>query len=493
MKNILLAAFSLAAVTSYAQRDLNSAADGVRYAMDNLTGSARFRAMGGAFGALGGDPSAIMVNPAGSAIFNYNSGTFSLSNYNTGNTSTYFGTQTKRNDSAFDLNQMGAIFVFNNTNEEAFMNKFTLGFNYDNINNFDNNIYSRGTNPTNSVDRYFLNYANGTSLGTLQNSFIEELNFSQQQAFLGYNAYIFDPVSEAPNNTAYVSGYDTDANNFYQEDLLNTTGFHGKVALNFGAQLKKRIYVGANINVHFTDYIKTSNFYEDANTPSGLNGIRFNNERYTYGGGISFNLGTIVKITEELRAGVAYESPTWLRLQDEIRQNIVSYGTENGNVVVNPYLTFILDDYTLKTPSKWTGSLAYVFGKNGLLSVDYSIKDYGNTEFVTNGYDAVNAELSNTLDMAGELRVGGEYRIKNFSLRGGYRFSESPYKNGTTVGDLTGYSGGLGFAFGNSRLDLAYTWYQRKMDVQFFSTGLTDAARVKSTNNNVALSYTLDL
>lgn len=498
MKNILLGALSLAAVTTYAQRDMNSPADAVRYGMDDLNGTARFRAMGGAFGALGGDPSAIMVNPAGAAIFNYNSGTVSMSNYNLSNTSTYFGTQAKRNDTAFDLNQMGAIFVFNNSNEEAFMNKFTLGFNYDNIKDFDNRTFTRGTNPNNSVDSYFINYANGVPLSTLNNNNFEQLNFREQQAYLGYNTYIINPATDTPSNTTYVSNYDPAASNYYQEDFVNTTGFHGKVALNFGAQLKKRVYVGANINVHFTDYIRTSRFYEDANTPAGLNGIRFNNERYTYGGGVSFNLGTIVKITEELRAGVAYESPTWLRLQDEIRQNISSFcpdcgGGTQDNFVVNPFITFIMDDYSLKTPSKWTGSLAYVFGKTGLLSVDYSIRDHSNTEFTSNGYEAINAELSNTLDVAGELRVGAEYRIKNFSMRGGYRYSESPYKNGTTVGDLTSYSGGIGLAFGNSRIDLAYTWFQRDMDTQFFNAGLTDNARIETTNNNVTLSYTLDL
>ena len=39
--------------------------DAVRYTQDNLNGTARFRAMGGAFGALGGDLSSINVNPAG--------------------------------------------------------------------------------------------------------------------------------------------------------------------------------------------------------------------------------------------------------------------------------------------------------------------------------------------------------------------------------------------------------------------------------------------
>ncbi|UPT70129.1 MAG: hypothetical protein M0D53_13525 [Flavobacterium sp. JAD_PAG50586_2] len=40
--------------------------DALRYGVENLTGSARFRGMGGAFGAVGGDMSAINQNPAGS-------------------------------------------------------------------------------------------------------------------------------------------------------------------------------------------------------------------------------------------------------------------------------------------------------------------------------------------------------------------------------------------------------------------------------------------
>ncbi|MBY8962686.1 transporter [Flavobacterium sp. D11R37] len=498
-KYIFLAALGLGATGMYAQRqDPNTAADAMRYTTESITGTARFRAMGGAFGALGGDPSAIMINPAGSAVFNYNSGTMSLSVQNVRNEANYFGTGTTENDSSFDLNQMGAVFVFNNADENAVMNKFTLGFNYENLNNFDNRIYYRGVNPTNSLDSYFLNYANGVPLSNLTDSYYEQLSYNQQQAYLGYNAYIFDPLSQSPNNTGYTSNYDATAANFYQDNIVNTTGFHGKVALNFGAQLKKRLYVGANINVHFTDYIQTSSFYEDANAPQGLRSIEFNNERYTYGGGVSFNLGTILKITEDLRAGVAYESPTWLRLQDEVTQNLRSYCPECGvngesNFDVNPFITFVLDDYTLRTPSKWTGSLAYVFGKSGLLSVDYSMRDYGNTKYISNGYSDINFDLSNTLGRAGELRVGAEYRVKAVSFRGGYRYAESPYKDGHTMGDLTGISGGIGVAFGSSRLDFAYAWQRRDMDYRQFKTGLTDPARIESTNNNFTLSYTLDL
>ncbi len=55
--------------------------DAVRYAHYNLSGTARFRAMGGAFGALGGDLSSINVNPAGSAIFSNNQITLTFNQF----------------------------------------------------------------------------------------------------------------------------------------------------------------------------------------------------------------------------------------------------------------------------------------------------------------------------------------------------------------------------------------------------------------------------
>ena len=43
----------------------------INYSTSDLNGTARFKSMSGAFGALGGDLSAITINPAGSAIFNH--------------------------------------------------------------------------------------------------------------------------------------------------------------------------------------------------------------------------------------------------------------------------------------------------------------------------------------------------------------------------------------------------------------------------------------
>ncbi len=105
-------------------------ANAMQYAMDNLTGTARYRAMSGAFGALGGDLSALNSNPAGSAVFRFNQASGTLSSINTRNSSSYFGTRTIENEYALDLNQAGVVFVFANQNPDSDWKKFSLAINY---------------------------------------------------------------------------------------------------------------------------------------------------------------------------------------------------------------------------------------------------------------------------------------------------------------------------------------------------------------------------
>ena len=80
--------------------------DALRYAVENMNGTARFRGMSGAFGAVGGDLSAININPAGSLFFNNNFASASVSSFNNSNNANYFGTKNKENFSTLDLNQI---------------------------------------------------------------------------------------------------------------------------------------------------------------------------------------------------------------------------------------------------------------------------------------------------------------------------------------------------------------------------------------------------
>lgn len=500
MKKILfLLITGLTASVSHSQE----VSDALRYSQDNLTGTARFRAMSGAFGAVGGDLSSISVNPAGSAVFANNQTGITFSNQNIKNNSNYFGSQLSDKENSFLLNQAGAVFVFHDHNPNNNWKKIAIGANYENTNNFNNSIASAGTNPTNSIDKYFLGFANGIPLGDIKGIPYRDMFYDEQQAYFGYNGFVINPVSPVDSNNQYTSNVPA-GGNYYQENSIYTSGYNSKLSFNIATSYKDRLYFGANLNVHITDYRRSSSFYEDNSNPlettATISNLRFNNNLYTYGNGFSFQLGAIAKVTESFRLGLAYESNTWYDLYDEVSQSLTSTtqalnGPENY-ATVNPKIINVYDSYTLQTPGKTTFSAAYVFGKSGLISVDYAIKDYANAKYKpTNdaGFRGVNNDISNQLTNAGELRVGAEYKIKQLSLRGGYRFEGSPYKNGTTIGDLNSYSGGLGYNFGGTKVDLAYSYLERKSNQGFFATGLTDGANITSKLNNVSLTLLFEL
>lgn len=483
------------------QSQETTSADVIRLAVDNLTGTARFRGMNGAFGAVGGDLSAININPAGSIFFNNNFATITGSVYNAKNNSSYWGTSTKDCDSTLDINQAGLVFIFKDgANSKNDWNKIAVGLNYENSNNFNNSVFSAGVNPYNSIGNYFVNIAQGIPTSVLTNFNYYDLNFYEQQAYLGYDTYIFEANEAVPNNTSYYTNIPL-GGNYYQENQVLTTGYNGKLTGNFATSYKDKIFLGANLNFHFVNIEKIFSVYESNNNPvyetgSTISEILFENRLWTLGSGFSFNLGAIIKPIESVRIGLAYESPTWYRLTDELQQGVStrSINNQDGNEFPSSYQDPIVYlPYNIQTPEKWTGSLAYIFGKRGLLSVDVSSKDYSSTRIKPkNDYAGINQFMSNALTDALEVRVGGELKIKQVSLRAGYRFEESPYIVDQVFGDLTGYSGGIGYNFGKSRLDLAYSYDHRNGNQAFLSSGMTDAARISRYNNNITLSYSVN-
>lgn len=500
MKKYILLLITIITVNNIQAQEIR---DALRYSQENLNGTARFRAMSGAFGALGGDLSSINVNPAGSAIFANNQLGFTLNNTSINNNSNFFDNTTNVKDSSFDLNQAGGVFVFKNQNKLNNWKKFSVAINFENTNVLNNSIYSAGTNPTNSIANYFLSYANGVPLNVLEDSNYDELGHGAQQAFLGYQGYIINPVNNNPTNTNYTSNVPA-GGNYYQENTITAKGYNGKLSFNAATSFKDKLYIGINLNSHFVDFRQSSRFYEDNEAKLTqdytVSRVQFDNDLYTYGTGFSFQLGAIAKLSKELRLGIAFESPTWLRLNDEFTQKLIGVSANTSEElapdVVNPNITNYYEPYKLQTPSKWTGSMAYVFGKKGLISVDYAIKDYSSIQFKPNSdpyYRTLNNKMNTLLNSASELRLGAEYKIKAWSLRGGYRLEQSPYKNKTTIGDLTGYSGGIGYNFGGTKLDLSYATFKRATQQGFFEQGLTDGAAINTKNSTITLTLLFEL
>ncbi|TMU57401.1 OmpP1/FadL family transporter [Flagellimonas algicola] len=475
--------------------------DVVRYSTENTLGTARFQAMGGAFGALGGDLSALNVNPAGSAVFNYSQFSVSGSNYNRNNDA-FFGSSVQIRDiNSVELNQVGGVFIFKSSDSP--WKKIAFAVNYDMVQNFDNEFFAAG-NTAQGIDNYFLEFAQGQALGPLrvqEGEFIEDayldigssLGYGAQQAFLGFQAGLIEPTEDDDANTSYFSN--AQYNSVNQEYLQSTTGYNSKFTLNFAGQYQENLYLGAALNFHNVIYDRLTLLDENGyDQDSPVQFTTFDNFLHTEGYGFSFSVGAIAKLNENIRVGGSYQSPTWYELTDDISQRINSSLAVSDIDFINFNIINAFEEYRIKTPSKLTGSLAVIFGKDGLLSFDYGYQDMSQAELrptTDPNFASQNDVITSELGVVNTYRVGGEYRIDQVSLRAGYRFEQSPYENGDTIGDLTGYSGGIGYNFGGSRLDLAFSRSEQDVNEFFFDAGINNSAMVNRINTNVTLGYTV--
>ena len=476
--------------------------DVVRYSTPNLTGTARFTAMGGAFGALGGDLSALQVNPASSSVFEHSQIGVTMNSVRNKINSDYFGSEYEISSSDLNFDQFGFVFVLKNSDAGPW-SKIGFSFDYQQTANFNSVFEAEGYN-RNGIDNYFLGFAQGVALENFQTSQRETISqlysylgenfgFDTQQGFLGYQSYIIEANLDEPLNTDYYSTVNPASNGYFHEYVTRRSGGINKYAFNFSGEYQKKYYFGLNLNSYNLEYIEETDFYEsNYSDTSALNSFRFNNRLLTLGKGFSFQIGGIAKLSQQLRLGLSYESPTWFSILEETEQFVAS--NDGSEITVEPLIINTYPEYRFKTPSKYTASLAYIFGEKGLISIDYTRVNYDSANFNEPNdsyFRDQNDIIENNLSTEGILKIGGEYRFGNYSLRAGYINQNSFIKKVDNSGSIMSIGGGINF--GGSSLDLSITSSNFSDQQQLFTSGLTDTINLKRDHLNVRLTYVLRL
>lgn len=481
--------------------------DALNFSTYGVFGSSRYTSMGGAFGSLGGDLSSISDNPAAGAVFLYSEMglTFEANFNNSVANGDTRNIPTRRSFS--DLSQFGFIFSLKN-NEDGSFNKLNFGFNIHKVQEFDNNINSISSRNI-GMDQFFLNNAQGVPLDnimTRENETVSELydflgnkyGYSVQQAFLGFNGYIIDPVSNEEGNTSYISSakYNQVDHDFY----IDKIGDHKKYSFTVSTQYKNSIYLGLNLNSHRVYYNEITDLTEsNYSFDSNISLIRFNNDVLTYGRGFSAQLGIIAKVNTNFRLGFSYQSPTRLNLTEESLQFLTTDHTNYPDEalfteVVDPQVINI-NKYKLSTPGKTSLSASFIIGSLGLISAEYSSKNYGNINFLTNQNSYLrdlNKNLSLNHKKASMLRLGGEMRLKEFSLRAGYYSEESNLKNGDN--SHSGITFGIGYDFKNgSILGIAIKKSDINMINSLSTSGINDSFSANINQTSIMASYNFKL
>ncbi len=403
---------------------------------DGNNGSARFNAMSGAFGALGSDLSSVAINPAGAVVGLKSKMSFSLDNSNTTANPIFMGDKDiafKTNN--FNFSNISGVMLFG-TYKKTGWDRFALSFNYQLKNDFNSGFALKRKG---AVNQYF-NQNPDEYIGNNQ------------------NVYYQTPISQLYDRT--------------------TTGKSTLLNLSFSAVRNNELYLGASLNFHSFEFGEVAKLEEGNANDNGrkLNGFNVQESNYN-GDGISLSFGAIYRL-ENMRLGFAVETPTWYgEIIDEsniFKQNysndsskkyeydgyteIQSFTPPNDEQLItfNTTNNFEPIVFSFKTPTRLTASLAYVFSGAGLISVDYTFRNFNGIKYGGDtGFEDVNRDFSEYFINTNEINVGTEWRIKKWSLRGGYHYKENP--NAKIVkSNVQGFSLGLGYNFGFANFDLSY-------------------------------------
>lgn len=448
-------------------------ADALRYSRYQVQGTARAGGMGNAFGALGGDFTSLSINPAGLGVYRSSEFVFTPSFGKSMVESNYRGNPMTENKYNFAFNNLSYVAALSPQNRsETGLVSFNIGLGYNRLIDFNNNFLAGAGNMNGSMLDYFAENANNN----MWSEYYEELAWDADLLLVDDDDIYHHDLENAG----------------YGQSLRKSIDRQGSVneySLGAGMNFNHKLYLGVSLGIVDVFYRESSelNEWDENNNIPYFNSMQFNSLLRTTGTGYNGKIGFIYKPVNAIRLGASVHTPTFFNLNDEFRTSMnswVSYddGDEDYDVS-SPYSEY---GYSIESPLRANLSGALVFGKAGLISVDYEYVDYGSMSLRRggDGYNFIdeNNEIAEVFKSVGNLRVGGELLVaNNVSLRGGYEFYPSPYKDiafdaeqPNADADKVTFSGGFGYKSGGFFFDLAYRYsYMKDYDMLYPAPGGT--------------------
>jgi len=463
--------------TIYAQNE----GDIYRYSKTYHSGSARFEAMGGAFGALGADMSAVQINPAG--IGRFSSSQFSLSLGPTINlTNSQFNeASTKALKTSFSVPNFGLVLTndVSNKNNGNLYSQISFGMNR--IANFNQRINYTGEQYASLLD-VFTSQAEGYDPNLLSTYF----PFSTDLAYITY------AIEYDPSNFSYYSYLNT-GNVVHDRQIQNKGGIN-EWYLSYSANRLNKLYYGGALAIRSSNYSEkythTETLVDTTGTP--LRSFEYAYNLKTKGTGVNLKLGAIYMVTEAFRVGLAFHSPTFSEMTDQWSAEMSTTFQDSIHTTPENYVPEGQYKYRINTPLKVIASGAYVIGLNALISADLEyvgynmgrLKGTSDPAYETYKFEAENEFAKQALTSALNLRVGGEFNIQQkLFIRAGLSVYGAGFDSSQNIDNKPdfSYSGGLGYRIGILALDIAYVNRQIQRNYYAF-IGSTTAVNTSSNS-----------
>ena len=413
MKRYLCFAIFLAAGLSLSGQ---SHQDVVLFSDQSYTGTARSHAMGNAFGALGADMTSIHINPAGLGVyrsFNMSAtaglGMREMSAY-------YQSNKTTDLSGNFNLTSFGLVSPAKR-NPVGDWRRVNYAFTYNKTNVFKSSSDVRGYNEQSSLVDVFSDYAQGVFMDNL-NQFYEAGAFWVDLIDLE-----MDTAGEWIDNGVYFREVEAGQ---YQRKITNTAGSMDEYQFTYAGSYKEKLYIGASVGLSTIDYLKKTYYQESdfVDTLSTVQSFYMRDDLHISGAGVNLKIGGILRVSDQLRLGFSWHSPTLYNMQDEWQMKIDAQHELNDSAYSYSYTSpYGMYNYEIVTPMKITTSAAVVLNKKLVLSGDVEFVDYTTMQLNGKNYDYFedqNQEIDNTYTSTYNARVGAELNLSPIVFRAGY-------------------------------------------------------------------------
>lgn len=383
---ILLLAYSLSPI-AYSQ-------DVQRFAERSTIGTARYVGMGGAMTAIGGDPSAAMVNPAGLGL--YRRSEISVSIDETIDNTQQVGCNDTYQRTRFAAPQISAIWAWGNSQKQRGLVYNNFMFSHNRLATFNRDIVVKGAGmgmvPT------ICNITNDE--GGVSEEFLVNKPWDNVEigwlSILGYEAYLIDPDGKNKWKPAV---------DFTDGSLsISETGTSDQYTLSWAGNISNQWYIGIGLNIPTINYTKHTSLREENKQNSSSAELK--SMFHVSGVGVSGSFGLIYRPIQALRIGASLQTPTILSLSRQSTGDMYSTIAGQKYEVLTPESGVM--DIDIASPLRTSVSVAGQMGKIGLIAVQY---DYAH---------------SNEMEDIHTLRMGAEAQVtRGLFLNAGYVYESS--------------------------------------------------------------------
>lgn len=482
--HILLICLLFSAFSTSAQNETEA----LRYSFKENSGSARVTAMGGAFGALGGDLTALSINPAGIAVFRHSEMSMSLGLNSRAVGTTFRGTTSDEMQYGLNVPHIGLVGVTTSNNPR--WSRVNFGISFNRINSFNERFRSTGDTQGNSFLEQYVNQANGF--------FGEELSGEYPfGAGLAWDTYLIDPI-DTNNLDQYISA--NPYGQYLQSKLVTRNGHASETVVALGGVYEERLYLGATLGFPSISFSEETQYSESQLDPNHqLDSFTQTETITTNGRGINLKLGAILKVTDYLRLGLAYHTPSVLTITDTYDTEISSTFKDGERYnALSPIGSF---EYRLRAPSRYVISAAYILGKSGIISADYEFINYSGANMRSSynaidpySFEAENEIIDHVFRGAHNVRLGAELRIsKPLSIRAGFAFQQSAEDPTliSSISDRMSYSAGIGYRKSGYFFDIGYRLTQWEDTYFIYNPDLVPQSKLIHRQGQLVVSFGL--